>query len=689
MRLRLLCSFAAPLLLSAAGWGATPVVNSIGLELVSVPAGRFTMGEAPGAKWMQGGEWDEAPMHEVAISRSFLMGATEVTNAQYEQFAPAHRALRGQEGFSRDDDEPVLFVSWHEVVAFCAWLSQREGKPYRLPTEAEWEYACRAGTTTPYATGAALPPTYHRAQADYVDHRTSHKTPVALSVKQSPPNAWGLYDLHGNVEEWCHDWYGPYDPARAKDPVGRASGYGRVTRGGSHNTDVYYLRSANRLSALPEDRSYYIGFRVVQAALPTTSPLPPAPADLVARDVRQEKSSATPAGYSPARPHFVAPRVYVKVPATAEHGPLFWFHNHDPAIVACDNGDLLAIWYSTQREWGRELTVLGCRLRAGCETWDAPSLFFDLADRNDHAPALWHDPAGKLFHFNGTGVGGWGGLNTFVRTSTDQGATWSHPVLMKADRTGANGCVESVIKTRAGRMFVPVDGDQATEVLVSGDDGATWRNPAAGKPKDTYVAGATGHRIAGIHAALLELANGDLFALGRGSNIADRSPVSLSRDGGDTWTYAAGEFPPIRAGQRLVLKRLQEGALLVVSFTDQVVKHAPFELGVQRARTLSEKGIVVTDAAGRERRVFGMFAALSFDDGKTWPVKKLLTPGAESRAFFGHGWTKKFTTDATHAEPMGYLAATQSADGRIHLISSALHYEFNLAWLKTPMPAQP
>ncbi len=672
--------------LSSAEAGAAANVNSLGMELVPVPAGTFKMGEAPGAQWMQGGEWDETPVHQVRISQPFLIGATEVTNAQYEQFAPGHRALRGKAGFSQEDDEPVLFVSWSEAVAFCAWLSEREGRPYRLPTEAEWEYACRAGTTTAYALGETLPEAQQRAQGTYVDHRTSHTTPVSLRVRQAPPNAWGIYDMHGNAEEWCQDWYGPYESAETIDPVGRVTGYGRVTRGGSHNTDVYYLRSANRLSALPEDRSCYIGFRVVQAPAPSTRPLPPAPASLVMSQVAQQARSSTLPGYRPDQPYFHGPRPYVIVPKDA-NGPLFWFHNHDPAITWCDNGDLLAIWFSTQREWGRELAIVGSRLRAGSDAWEPASVFFDLADRNDHAPALWRDERGRLYHFNSTGIGGWDGLATILRTSEDNGATWTSPRFIKAEHAHPNGCVESVIRTTDGSIFLPVDGSKGTELLVSKDDGATWQNPADGKPEDKYVAGGSGARIAGIHASLVQLQNGDLLALGRGTDIDGRSAQSVSRDLGRTWEYSASAFPAVRAGQRFILKRLREGPLLVVTFSDKVLKHAPFELGVQRDRLLSETGIEVVDAAGKTRRVYGMFAALSFDEGKTWPVRKLITPGGEPREFFGHGWTKKFTTDDTHAEPMGYLAATQTPDGRIHLISSALHYEFNLAWLQEPMPA--
>jgi formylglycine-generating enzyme required for sulfatase activity len=671
---------------TASAASAQPLPNSIGMELITIPGGHFHMGEAAGAKWMEGGEWDESPVHEVEISRPFSMSATEVTNAQYERFDPKHRTLRGKEGFSKADDEPVLFVSWNEAVAFCAWLGKKENKPYRLPTEAEWEYACRAGTTTPYSTGAKLPSIYYRAQADYVDHRTSHKTPVSLLVKQSPANAWGLYDMHGNAEEWCQDWYGPYEKKTAVDPVGRITGYARVTRGGSHNTDVYYLRSANRLSALPEDRTCYIGFRVVQAPAPTTEPLPPPAPALVMSNVAQERAAFTSVPADSAKPYFVGPRPYVLVPEDAK-GPLFWFHDHDPAITYCDNGDLLAIWFSTEREWGRELAIAGSRLRHGSTHWEPASIFFDLADRNDHAPALWRDDHGRLYHFNATGIGGWDGLATIMRTSDDNGSTWTAPRFIKPEHSGPNGCVESVIKTSDGRIMVPVDGDHATELLVSTDDTQSWVNPAAGQPADKYVEGGSGHRIAGIHAALVQLKNGNLFALGRGADIGGHMAQSVSNDLGKTWKYSASEFPPIRAGQRLVMKRLREGPLLVITFTDMVVKHAPFELGVQRARTLSGKGIDVVDAAGKTRRVYGMFASLSFDEGKTWPVKKLVTPGGKPKEYFGHGWTKKFTTDDTHAEPMGYLAATQTPDGHVQLISSGLHYEFNLAWLQERMPA--
>ena len=120
--------------------------NSLGMTLVRIAPGSFQMGSTEG-------DYDEIPIHEVTLSQSFYMGATPVTNAQYEHFNPEHRTLRGKRGLSTEDDDAVIFVSWLEAADFCDWLSQKEGKPYRLPTEAEWEYACRAGTMTRFYTG--------------------------------------------------------------------------------------------------------------------------------------------------------------------------------------------------------------------------------------------------------------------------------------------------------------------------------------------------------------------------------------------------------------------------------------------------------------------------------------------------------------------------------------------------------
>jgi sulfatase modifying factor 1 len=344
------------------------------MKFVRLAPGTFTMGS-------ERGDWDERPVHEVTISRPFAIAVTEVTNAQYEKFDPLHRKYRGRYGVSENDDAAVVFVTWEEATAFCQWLSQKEGLPYRLPTEAEWEYACRAGTTTEFNIGDSLPGKVYPDQPDNArDKKYWGAAPAAMNTGKTPPNAWGLYDMHGNAEEWCSDWYGPYVNSPQIDPVGPAEGVFKVSRGGSVHTPPFYLRSANRLGSLPQDEHWRIGFRVVMGDAPTTKPLPKAPTAKWAENVSQKPSDWTK-GVDPARPFFAGPIVFQKVPPGAD-GPLYDQHNHCPAITWCDNGDLLAVWFSCRTESGREMTILGSRLKAGSSDWTEPDVFFGPPDRN-------------------------------------------------------------------------------------------------------------------------------------------------------------------------------------------------------------------------------------------------------------------------------------------------------------------
>jgi formylglycine-generating enzyme len=636
---------------------------TLGIRMVRIQPGAFQMGS-------ETGDADEQPVHAVTISEPFWLAATPVTNAQYEQFDPGHRTLRGKRGLSTGDDEAVVFVSWHDAVAFCEWLSAREGRPYRLPTEAEWEYACRAGTRTAYSTGEMLPEDYHRAQTFSWDPQ-----PVDLTVGQTPSNPWGLHDMHGLIEEWCHDWYGPYPAAPQADPTGYADGLYKVTRGGSHNTGLEHLRSANRLGTLPEDRHWLIGFRIVQGAPPQGHPLHTRPVKRWQRGVQQVTAPWQASPDQPA-PVFRPPVPFVHPPET---GDPFYLHNHCPSITWCDNGDLLACWFSTRSERGREMTILASRLRAGSGTWEPSSEFFKAPDRNMTGSSLFNDGAGTLYHFNGLEAGdGWANLALVLRTSTDNGATWSRPRLINPEHQRRNQVIDGTSMTPEGVLIQPCDavwsGNGGTAIHISRDGGETWTDPGAGTPTPDYVDGGQGSTIAGIHAGVVGLNDGRLLALGRGDairgqvgpghNIQDRMPMSLSADMGATWTYHPSPFPPISGGQRLVLMRLREGPLLFASFTGPVD---------------ADPGMLFVDAVGREFRGYGLFAALSFDEGQTWPARRLLTPGVGD--FYTQGHTRQFHADATHAEPRGYLAATQPPNGTIHLISSGLHYRFNVAWL--------
>jgi formylglycine-generating enzyme required for sulfatase activity len=635
-------------------------VNSFGMRFIRIEPGEFLMGQK------EGGDWDERPVHKVTISNSFYMGVTEITNAQYEMFDPNHRMLRGKLGFSKDDDEAVVFVSWHDAVGFCMWLSVKEQLPYRLPIEAEWEYCARAGTTTLFCNQDRLPNIYNKTvhESWYPDPRTTPAYPdtnwakwqepdlPSAFVGKTPPNLWGLFDMHGNVEEWCYDWYGPYEAADQSDPIGRMDGDFKVTRGGSYSTKLNYLRSANRLGTLPEDKHWLIGFRVVLGKMPLTEPLPDLPPQPYQTNVKQEIPRDLAKGPDPDKPYFKGPHTYVKIPPNS-NGPLFSKHNHDPAIVECPNGDLVAIWYSCQVESGRELAVAASRLRYGEEEWEPASPFWDAPDRNDHCPGMWFDGNKTIYHFNGLSAAAtWGNLAIVMRTSTDNGANWSRARLIVPEHGYRQMVGEPAFRTQDGAIIFGADAVFGSTVWISRDNGLTWNDP--------------GGTINGIHAGIVELNDGRLMALGRAMNVNGMMPKSISSDMGKTWQVSASPFPPLTGGQRMAMMRLKEGPIFLATFTDSMV---------------------IKDAAGVNRTVSGLFGTLSFDDGETWPIRRLITDDGPGRKLNGGAWTREFIMDYNHAEPKGYMSVCQTADGVIQLISSALHYSFNLAWLKEPMPA--
>lgn len=626
------------------------IINSLGMQFRKIEPGTFLMGndarlpdELLTPSCFRYGDYDERPVHRVTITDGFHIGLHQVTNAQYEQFDPEHASVRGKLGFSNDDDEAVVFVSWTNAVAFCDWLSEKEGRPYRLPTEAEWEYACRAGTVTAYSTGDELPGTFlkNARRTWFPDPaRTTGENVVPLHVGRTPANRWGLFDMHGNVEEWCADWYAPYKDADQTDPAGPPAGDFRVTRGGSHATEPYYLRSANRSGALPEERSWLIGFRVVLGPKPAASrpqrmPAAPLHAVNVRGDTRPVRAVQQPL------PFFSGPRRYVKIPE-GSYGPMFSRHNHDPAICECPNGDILAVWYTCVEEKGRELGILASRLRAGSNDWDPASVFWDAPDRNDHAPALWSDGS-RLYHFNGISAAAtWGPLATIMRVSDDNGSRWSPARIIIPEHGPRHMPIASVFALRDGTIVLPCDA-----VTVGSGGTALWMSPDGG---ETWVdAGGT---IAGIHASAAELSDGRLLAFGRGDEVDGRMAMSISTDRGRSWTYRPSPFPPISGGQRLVLKRLTgtcfagRDPLLFVSFAPES----------------------------------GMFCAVSFDDGESWPYGRVVSDGGPPRTIETMDGIP-CTMGQDNSETLGYLTACQSADGRVHLISSTNHYMFNLAWL--------
>jgi formylglycine-generating enzyme len=297
--------------------GEKQITNSIGMKLTFVPSGEFMMGSSESAeslaaffkkyfgiedvaayaKKQSGIEItladlikNEQPQHQVRISKPFYLGTYHVTRGQFRQFVkesgykadtekakvPGAYGWNSSEnkfefnakyswrnpGFEQSDKHPVVMASWNDAIAFCRWLSKKEGKIYRLPTEAEWEYACRAGTKTRYYNGddpetlvtvGNVPDAAYAAKfSNTPSNKASDGYVFTAPVGQFKPNAFGLYDMHGNAWQWCADWYGEdyYSISPVDDPKGPDTGYGRVRRGGSWYTGD--CGSATRNMTVPD-----------------------------------------------------------------------------------------------------------------------------------------------------------------------------------------------------------------------------------------------------------------------------------------------------------------------------------------------------------------------------------------------------------------------------------------------------
>ena len=253
-----------------------PIENSIGMVLVPIPAGEFMMGSrlsaaevakrfglpADAAEFFE----REHPRHRVTLTKSFHLGRTEVTQGQWK-VVMGTTPWRGKAYVIEGVDEKshaATFVSWEDAVEFCEKLSEKEGVEYRLPTESEWEYACRAGTTTAYSFGDDESQLGEYAWIKENAFDAGEFYPHIVGQKK--PNPWGLYDMHGNVFEWCQDAGSEYPSADVTDPVGPDWGSFRVFRGGSLSDIAGGCRSAGRGFSTPSDRIINLGFRVLRSS---------------------------------------------------------------------------------------------------------------------------------------------------------------------------------------------------------------------------------------------------------------------------------------------------------------------------------------------------------------------------------------------------------------------------------------
>lgn len=637
-------------------------------------------------------DFDEVPVHKVTITKPFYMAQTQITNDVYEQFCAEHKNVRGKlgynnmfnsslgkdgfKGYSFENTEAAVFVSYNEATAFCDWLNENyltdelknEGYIFRLPTEAEWEYSCRAGTDTEFNTGKKFPKSQFNNQdhknAFYPDPSRNQKNlSEPLTVAKFPPNKFGLYDMHGNVEEWVLDWYGSYDSKDQTDPKGRENGLFRVTRGGSHSTSPEYLRSAARSGALPEDRNFMIGFRVaIGCKTDDFSVLPEEEKQPYQKNVSQTPFKKEHIDNN--KSFFKGPLDFVFTEPSSK-GPFYW-HNHQPAVCECPNGDLLAAWFTGEWENSRKLNYAVSRKRYGSDKWEKASLFFDTPDRNNTGCALLCDGE-TIFHILGQSYAAcYGALMLMIRKSTDNGVTWTKPEIIGPEYQLRHQVIASPFIAENGDYVFTCDASSestgGSALWISKDKGVTWTDNGAADYKDNPG------KIRGIHASAVDLKdeNGKTYymAYGRNEDIDGKMPQSISYDEGKTWEYKAGALPTIGDCKRLVMKKLESGALFVAAFT-------------------GKKGMVMPNANGKIKKCHGLYAALSYDNGKTYPYMRLISDQFKGiKRLNGKGNTGKFFYTASRAEHSGYLTAVQSHDGVIHLLSSAFEYQFNEKWIK-------
>ncbi len=635
----------------------TPLVNSLGMKMLPVQPGSFKMGSTVtqfqlGKKTDMSKDapyYDETPVHDVILTYPFLISETEVTIEQFRKF---QKDYKGSEAFKPF----VSGVSWNEANAFCQWLSKKEGKSYRLPTEAEWEYVCRAGSSSLFWSGNQKP------------------------VKDINP--WGIKNMHSEVAEWCYDWYGEYSEAPQTDPVGYAGSFSKVIRGGAANTSelegsspefhpdtsAVFYRSSNRSSMQPNcpaigtglPTPHFVGFRVVQAPLPPTKPLvfeSSFPLQGVKQtEVFSKQGPRADQAYFKARQVMASPPD-LTFPSENEAVGLHPSNQgkvHSSGFVACPNGDLLLIGFSSSRlksESATNTTMVVTRLRNGANEWEIPELFYDRSGLNDQSALLWNDNGTLWFFGGGRSLGN----VPFVFTkSTDNGATWSPlqtPVIKGEVLPFAPQPINTAFRGPDGTVYFGTDGIEAQSLLwASKDNGKTWYD--------------TKGRTGGRHTTFVMLKDNRILGMGgKNSNVEGYMPMTFSSDGGATWTpKAKSPFAAVGSNQRPVIMRLQSGRLFFAGdFQDIKMMDNP------PPKDITERGAYV---------------ALSDDEGRTWKIKKLsLAPEHND----WHGIIKRGSKPQHGFGTVGYCAATQTPNGVIHLMTSkgkpSMHFAMNEAWI--------
>jgi hypothetical protein len=474
--------------------------NSLGMDFVLVPPTSFTTGKTDSKVTdIAGLEYDRALEHKVTL-----------TKALYVLKSPVAEKVFKQSGLSASAND----VSWNEAAAFCSWLSTRDRRNYRLPTEAEWECVYQ-------------------------------KTPSGVTMPG---------------REWVQDWHGVPPPDDVSDPIGPPTGLTKVIRDG-----------IKRDSLSPDAKSspwafLATGFRVVYSPDPPTRPFVSPPA-FTESAIKQSPEPARQ-GPNPKIPYFTV-RFALPIPPEndAEHtGPLVGVdpsvmaHQHSPGFEILPNGDALAIYFSAKDTKGASESdvatrFIEARLRYGAEEWDPPELFCDYKPFNDQSGLLWRD--GNMLRFFGGGRGTSDRLPFKMAVSTNNGATWtmSLPLLDAPAKDFTAQPITSAFRSANDTIFFAMDaGKDASFLWRSTDDGIHWHD----------MGGRTGAR----HSTILPLDDhGHLLSIGgKNASIDGWSPMNKSSDWGASWSASTkSPFPALAGNQRPCLIRLANGHLCFVS----------------------------------------------------------------------------------------------------------------------------
>lgn len=550
--------------------------GGVPLEVVWIPAGTFQMGQAPGERDAYPNK--ETPQHAVTLSRGFWMGRFEVTKAQWQAVMET-RPWEGRAQVSSDPQTPAVYISWEAAEAFTRRLSQQLGVDSRLPTEAEWEFACRAGTTTRFPWGDDLDYTAIDDHAWWRGNVPAGEEACARPVGQKHSNAWGLYDMSGNVSEWCQDWHGYYFDGRSVDPVGPSVAAHKVLRGGGWTATGGRCRSSRRDHEEVTAEHSHIGFRVALGA---------------------------PVAGEPGAPQFTD--VFV----AGQDGVSTY---RIPAMLTAPDGTLLA-FCEARKESQDDASPTDMVLRRSLDegkTW----LPMQTLVPGTGLEALMN-PCAVVNQAKGEVV--LVGINAhktspghhrcLVLKSKDNGATWSVPrditeaIVHPDDRfvpgpgvgvQMANGRL--VIPGYTGEASVEMEENFRSCVMYSDDGGETW------------TMGATVGELSD-ESQVVSLNDGKLMLNMRGNMGRSCRGVATSADGGATWSGVRWDAVLNECPCQASILRYGKGD----SGTDQLLFANPDNFG-------ELYGVV-------ERTK--MTVRMSHDGGQTWPVKRLIHAGPSS-----------------------------------------------------------